>query len=138
MEESLFKQLGGRPTLERVHKSFYDKMYADLQLKHYFEGIHQKTIEEQQTDFMKALMGGGDVFTGKLPKNCHQHMYITPELFERRMALYESSMQECGISASLAEQWIRLARACKNQVVKQDLSQCQKRYPFDKIILPKD
>lgn len=136
MEEPLFYRLRGRPTLEKVHKCFYDKVYADPLLMHYFSEIHQKTIEEQQTDFMTMLMGGEVVFTGKTPEKCHKHMFITPGLFERRMALLEQSLRECEISDSLACEWMHLAGSCRNQVVKSTLNQCEKRFPTDKIITP--
>ncbi len=43
-DDLLFDLLGGRPTLEKVHKVFNDKLYEYLWLKGGFEEIDQKVI----------------------------------------------------------------------------------------------
>ena len=68
-DDSLFDLLGGRPTLEKVHKVFNDKLYEYLWLKGFFEEIDQKVIENQQTDFMTSNMGGGKIYSGGFQKN---------------------------------------------------------------------
>ena len=68
-DDSPFDLLGSRPTLEKVHKVFNDKLYEYLWLKGGFEEIDQKVIENQQTDFMTSNMGGGKIYSGGFPKN---------------------------------------------------------------------
>lgn len=133
-EKSLFEQIGGRPTLERVHKVFYDKIYAHPWLKQYFKGVEQKTIENQQSDFMTSNMGGGKIYSGQLPINAHKHLFVTHELFETRSALLRESLQECGVPNELIERWLRIDQAFEKSIVKTDPSQCQKRFFTDEII----
>jgi len=133
-DNTLFEEIGGRPTLEKVHKLFYDKLYAHPWLKTFFAGIKQTIIENQQTDFMTANMGGGKIYSGGLPKNAHKHMFITEELFDLRNKILRECIIECGVSENLAERWIRIDQAFKHSLVKKDLSECQKRYFTDEII----
>lgn len=137
MEEdsTLFAQIGGRPVLQRVHKIFYDKLYAHPWLKHFFKGIKQESIENQQTDFMTSNMGGGKIYSGQLPVNAHKHLYISKELFEIRHELLRDSIREAGLAPDLMERWLRIDRAFERSTVKQDSSQCQKRFFTDEIII---
>ncbi|QPJ63541.1 MAG: group 1 truncated hemoglobin [Candidatus Nitronauta litoralis] len=122
---SLLEDIGGRPTLERVHKVFYDKLYAHPWLKQFFEGINQKVIEDQQTDFMVSNMGGGKVYSGRIPSMAHRHMFITEELFDLRSNILKDSLEECNVPVPLAEKWIRIDYAFKHSLVKSDVSECE-------------
>ena len=134
-DNTLFDQIGGRAVLQRVHKIFYDKIYAHAWLKQYFKGIKQENIENQSTDFMTANMGGGKIYSGQLPVNAHKHLYITKELFELRHKLLRDSIQEAGLSAEHMERWLRIDSAFERSTVKLDPSLCQKRFFTDEIIV---
>lgn len=134
MALQLFDSLGGRKTLDRVHKVFYDKIYIHPWLKHYFKGIDQTLIEKQQTEFMIGAMGGPKIYSGRLPTPAHKHMNITDELFEVRHQLLKQSMQECGVPPDLAAQWLKMDYAFKKSLVKKSIGECEKRYPSDTIL----
>ncbi len=130
---TLFDRLGGRPVLERVHKVFYDKIYEHPWLKQYFADIEQKTIEDQQTDFMISNMGGGKIYSGALPKNAHKHMFVDNQLFDLRKKLLRESLQECGVAEDMAERWLRIDEAFRKSIVKDNPGQCEKRFFTDEI-----
>lgn len=134
-EESLYSKIGGREILERVHKVFYDKIYEHPWLKHFFSHMDQKLIENQQTDFMTSIMGGGEIYSGGFPKNVHKHMYITEELFDVRKILLSDSLEECGVKPDLAESWLKVDNTFRQSLVKNDPSQCEKRFFTDEILI---
>ena len=136
MEEdrTLFENLGGRPILERVHKVFYDKLYEHAWLKQFFSKIDQKTIEDQQTDFMVSNMGGGKIYSGALPKNAHKHLCVTAEIFDLRQKILRESLDECGVLEDLVERWMRIDNAFRKSIVKEGSGQCEKRFFTDEII----
>ncbi|MBI4390159.1 MAG: group 1 truncated hemoglobin [Nitrospinae bacterium] len=134
-DTSLFEQLGGRPALERVHKIFYDKLYAHPWLKQFFREIDQKTIENQQTDFMTSNMGGGKIYSGQLPINAHKHLFVTQEMFDLRHQLLRESIQEAGVPGELMERWLRIDKAFEKSITKTDPVQCQKRFFTDEIVI---
>lgn len=133
-DKTLFENLGGKTTLDRVHKVFYDKIYEHPWLKKFFVGIDQKIIEGQQTDFMISNMGGGKIYSGALPKNAHKHMFITEEMFEVRACLLRDSLAECNVPADLIERWMRIDQAFKKSLVKKIPDECEKRYFTDEIL----
>ncbi len=120
--------------LERVHKLFYDKLYEHAWLKHFFADVDQKVIENQQTDFMISNMGGGKLYSGKLPKPAHKHMNITDEMFEERNRILKMSIEACGVKPELAERWLKIDYAFKKSLVKNSVQDCEKRFFTDEIL----
>ncbi len=132
--EDLFNLIGGRTTLDKVHKIFYDKIYAHPWIGLYFAEIDQKIIEEQQSDFMSQVMGGPAIYCGKLPIAAHKNMFISEELFEIRRNLLIESMREAGVRLDYQTQWLKIDSAFKKGIVKNQLSDCEKRFNTDEII----
>lgn len=137
-KKTLFEQLGGRPTLERVHKIFYDKLYANPWLGQYFAGIDQKHIENQQTDFMTPAMGGPEVYSGAFPIPAHKHMHITEDLFTLRNGFLRESLAEAGVPELLAARWLKIDSAFRTGIVKKSIMDCEKRFATDDILSYQD
>lgn len=139
MRPCLFDLVGGMETLERVHKIFYDKVYAHPWLGKYFEGHNQESIERRQSLFMAEKMGGDIEYLGKMPKMAHRQMFITEELFEIRSELLRESLQEAGVPDELAERWMRIDQAFKKAIVKPSIERFyQNTFKYEKrVIIPK-
>lgn len=136
MEEkklSFFIEIGGMATIKKVHKIFYDKIYADAWIGQFFKKIDQTVIEDQQSDFMAQSFGGPNLYLGKLPVATHKHMYITEELFELRRSLLEMSLIEAKVSPEHRERWLKIDGAFKHSIVKKSLADCEKRYFTDEL-----
>lgn len=136
---TLFDAVGGRPTLERAHKLFYDQVYAHPWLGQFFAGHSQQAIENRQTEFMAEKMGGPEHYRGKDIEMVHEAMYVTPELFEIRRELLEMALIEVGLDPGLRNRWLRIDGAFMQKVVKNDYAEFQKRsWPYKKhIVIPK-
>ena len=134
-DDTLYDRLGGRETLERVHKALYDKLYAHPWLKHFFQGKDQKHQENQQTEFMMRSMGGPKVFGGRLPRAAHEHLFITEEVFDLRHKILCETLDECGIPVELARRWAYIDWCFKEAVVKAGVDECRKRFTTDEIIV---
>lgn len=133
--DTLYDQLGGKATLVRVHRTFYDKLYAHPWLKQFFDGVPRAVIESQQTDFMTSAFGGPEVYHGKFPVPAHQHMYITEEIFDLRHEMLEDSLIESGVSAELRARWLKVDGAFRGRMVKASASDCKGRYATEPIIV---
>ena len=91
---TFYERLGGRPTFEKVHKLFYDKVYEHPWLKLFFAKVEQKHIESQQTDFVAQSEGVVEPGLGFRARN-HQEV-------QRRMPTPHSHRRNCGISEATA------------------------------------
>ena len=129
-----FEQMGGREMLKKVSKAFYDLVYDEPWIKEFFKDIDQDKIEAQQVDFMTSALGGGNVYFGRLPVPAHKHMFITEELFELRQKLLIKAMDEVQISDELREKWLKIDDAFKSKLVKNAISDCEKRFNTDEIL----
>lgn len=139
MKQSLYDAVGGLPTLEKVHKIFYDKIYIHPWLKQFFAGHNQEAIEGRQTSFMGEKMGGPK-YMGKPLKQVHENMYITQELFELRQQLLRESLQEAGVTEELIERWLKIDNAFMKQIIKPSVETFYRDYHFtfkQRIIIPK-
>ncbi|WP_455376499.1 group I truncated hemoglobin [Kaarinaea lacus] len=138
-KQTLFDAIGGLPTLQKVHKIFYDKIYAHPWLGKFFEGHNQEAIENRQTMFMAVKMGGDVTYMGKEPRMAHRAMYITEELFDLRTDLLRESLEEAGVSEALIKRWIKLDNAFKHQIVKESIESFYKTtWKYEKrVIVPK-
>ena len=134
IDKTLYDRLGGKPTFETVHKTFYDKVYAHSWLGKYFTNSPQEVIESQQTDFMIQLMGGPKCYGGKIPKSAHQNMMISEELFELRAQMLSDSIREAGIADDLRIEWLNADAALKKSIVKTSVTECKKAYPSQEIL----
>ena len=131
----LFERLGGKPVLEKVHKLFYDKLFEHPWLKGYFEGIDQKHIEAQQTDFMSQTFGGPRRYMGKPVNTAHKHIFINRGLFELRHEVLRESIEEAGVSDELMQEWLRVDAAFERAIVKNSSDECERRYNNEEIIV---
>ena len=132
--QKLFERLGGRPTLDRVHKIFYEKLYAHSWIGKYFEGINRELITNQQSDFMGMLFGGPKIFSGRMPIDAHMHMMITAELFEVRHGLLRESLAESKINEPEFSEWLAVDAAFKRILIKKSVDDCKKRFNTDDIV----
>ncbi len=138
MKPTLFDAVGGLPTLQRVHKIFYDKVYTHDWLGQFFAGHSQESIENRQTSFMAEKMGGPVEYWGKEIKYAHEAMFITRELFEVRHALLEESLIEAGLPDELRTRWLRIDSAFMKLIVKDSIESFYSvTWPYkQRIIVP--
>ena len=139
MNITLYELVGGLPTLIKVHKIFYDKVYVHPWLGQFFVGHNQQVIENKQTSFIAEKMGGPAPYLGKEIKMVHEEMYITTELFDIRRELLESALNEVGIEGALKLRWLKIDSAFKHHIVKDSIeSMYENDWKYKKpIIIPK-
>ncbi len=129
-----FEKMGGRDSLVRINKVFYDKVYVHPWLKHYFKEIPQQHIEDQQVDFMQKVLGGANVYVGKTPPATHKHMFIPDELFEVRKQLLIEAFEETHADEGLVEKWLALDESFRRLIINKSPDECTPRFKTDPIL----
>ena len=136
-QDTLFDALGGRPTLERVHRALYDRLYAHPWLGQFFGHVRRQHQENQQTDFMTRALGGPAIYSGRLPRAAHEHLFITEEIFRIRHGMLEEALAECKVPEDLAKRWLYVDFCFMGALVKESVDECKKRFTMDEIIVAK-
>ncbi len=109
--KSLFEEVGGLATLERVHRRFYDKVYAHPWLGRFFEGHDQRAIELRQTQFMAEKFGADLRYPGMELELAHRRMFIPERLLRVRQGLLREALEEEGLAEPLIQRWLRIDHA---------------------------
>jgi hemoglobin len=122
-KQTMFEAVGGLPVMERVHKRFYDKVYADPWLGKFFEGHSQEAIELRQTQFMAEKMGAKSAYPGRELPLAHRRMYISEELLKARQALLRESLEEEGMAEKLIVRWLKIDKAFWSQIGNESLDE---------------
>ena len=135
MAETLFDELGGMPTIEKVHVIFYDKLLSHPWLKDFFKGVPRDHLERQQTHYMAGLFGGPRIYGGRPLNTGHMHMFITEEVFLLRHELLSRSLDDAGIAPDLKRRWLSYDMGTKHDLVKKSVSECAGRYKTEKVIV---
>ena len=118
----------------RITEEFYELVYADEWLKHVFT-VDQKVITDQQIAFMIGALGGEKRYTGKSPGDAHPHIYIDEEMWERRESLVQAAMQKVGSPEEINQRWFKIDHAFKRIIINKDVSEVQKRFFSDEVII---
>lgn len=134
---TLYEKIGGRPTLEKVHRMFYGRLFDHPQLSKLFVNTPREHQENQQTDFMTFAMGGPNKYFGKEPGPAHRHLFITERVFELRHQMLRETLDACGVDKDLQAAWLKIDNAFKRQIVKSSIDECVARY-FEEGILSVD
>lgn len=111
MGDTLFEKLGGLAVLERVHKRFYDKVYAHPWIGRFFTDHDQAAIELRQTQFMAEKFGAGIRYPGKALELAHRRMFIPEKLLELRRSLLRDALEEEHVPEPLIRRWLRIDHA---------------------------
>ncbi len=125
-KQSLFEAVGGLIVMERVHKTFYDKVYAHPWLGQFFAGHDQRAIELRQTQFMAEKMGADSIYPGRDLSLAHRRMYITEELLELRRGLLREALEEEGLSEPLIRRWVKIDGAFWSKIKNNSLEEFHK------------
>ncbi|MFT4711635.1 MAG: truncated hemoglobin YjbI [Candidatus Azotimanducaceae bacterium] len=134
IDQTLHDRLGGRVTFEKVHKIFYDKVYAHPWIRKYFAHRTRGPIESQQSDYMIQLTGGPKCYAGQAPNTVHQYMFITEELFDLRSQLLSDSIKQSGVKDDLRKEWLAVNEMFKPVMVKSSETECVRQYSHQEIL----
>jgi len=135
IDDSYFRELGGRAAIERVHVVFYDMLYTHPWLKGFFEGLDKTRLIAQQTDFMASVLGGPARFYGREPGPAHCHMFVTEEIFEVRHKLLGEAMEIAKLAPHVRAPWLKRDYAMKRALVKTSPAECFGRYKTEPIVV---
>ena len=75
--ESLYDRIGGKESIKRIVKEFYDTILADPELAPFFENSSVERIIAMQEELFGAALGGPVEYTGTELNRAHSGRGIT-------------------------------------------------------------
>lgn len=80
---TLYDRIGGEEGIALLVDSFYERVLADPELKHYFEGKPLDKLRRMQREFFAMATGGPIVYTGRPLSQIHRPLAISRREFQR-------------------------------------------------------
>jgi hemoglobin len=100
--ETMYESIGGDAGLTQVVDRFYTRVWADPELKPYFEGIDRDQLKRHQRMFLTYALGGGANEVRSLPE-AHSGLKISDAAFDRVAKHLRYTMEELDVDKSLAQ-----------------------------------
>lgn len=117
-DPELWQALERGPGLTRRLQAFYQRVYVDPRLSHFFAGVSIERAVQKQYEFLADLFAGTRNYFGMSPFNAHHWMVISDELFDYREDLFETVLVESGLAVHLTRRWLSLHERLRSEMVK--------------------
>lgn len=104
--------------LRAILQEFYQRVYADERLSHFFVNTTIDRAIDKQFEFLRDKFLGTRNYFGDRPRNAHHWMVIDHALFDYREELLEQCAREAGLPERFVQRWRRLDERFRKQIVK--------------------
>lgn len=101
-----------------VLTAFYTRVYQDVRLASFFEGVTKRRLIEKQFLFTRQILTGEKIYFGDRPRNTHHWMVISNELFDYRASIMLTCLREAGLSEPMVQRFMELEEFYRKDIVK--------------------
>ncbi|KXZ53623.1 hypothetical protein GPECTOR_6g540 [Gonium pectorale] len=99
---SIVDRLGGAERLHDIIQVFYRKLFANAEVRHYFEKLSSDRMRSKQIKFMRYLVGGPASYTGNL-RCVHAQMVTEGGLDRGKFSVMASLLHDTLMEMDVAE-----------------------------------
>jgi len=104
--------------LRVILENFYERVYLDPRLAHFFTKVTRDRAIDKQYEFLRDKFLGSRSYFGDRPRNAHHWMVISDELFDYREELLAECAREAGLAEPFVRRWRALDERFRKQIVK--------------------
>lgn len=97
MADTIYETIGGRLRIQAAVKLFYEKVFADPSVGHFFQGVDRDGLHARQSMFVSMLLGGKIVYTGKDISKAHassRMQGMTDAHFDTMLKHFRAALEE--------------------------------------------
>lgn len=94
---SLYDQIGGQPTIDRLIDNFYVRVLDDPELEPFFRDVSMDSLRRMQREFFAAALGGPVQYSGLELSYVHQGRGIRIHHFSRFTDHLLETLQDIGV-----------------------------------------
>jgi len=117
-DPEMWRALDNGAKLSIIMDDFYTQVYADEKLMGFFQGTTKRRSMEKQYNFLHRVFTGEKSYFGEKPRNAHNWMIISRELFDYRENLMRATLSKHGLAPHLVERWIAMEYAYIDVIIK--------------------
>lgn len=97
-QPSLYARVGGAQRVHELVEGFYQRVFADEELRPFFEGVDLKKLRAMQREFFSVALGGPVTYFGKPLAYAHRGRGIERRHLQRFTEHLIATVQELGLS----------------------------------------
>lgn len=105
---SIYDTIGGEEALTAVVGDFYGRVLADPELAGFFAGTDMSRLTGKQVQFLAAVLGGPDSYTGPSMRDVHQGRGIGQKHFDLVAGHLIAALGAADVPAPVIEQIVSL------------------------------
>jgi hemoglobin len=98
--KSLYSEIGGQETIDKLVEAFYPRVYADEELRPLFEGDMEE-IKRKQRMFLPQFLGGPALYSQEFGppamRDRHLPFEVTPKRAQYWLRCMKEAFQEIGL-----------------------------------------
>lgn len=120
MIDELYDLIGGRRTIWAATESFYRRVLADEELRHFFNSTDMQEQKARQSMFISMLLGGRIVYTGKEIGASHaraREQGLHDGHFDKFLDHFRAALAEVGVKPERVEKVMKLLEAKRSVVL---------------------
>ncbi len=114
---SLYEKYGGFATVNKLVHVFYDEIKETESLAHYFKNSDMSKLIKHQTDFLCAVLGGPQNYSGRNMREAHSKLEITDEAFGEIARILTETLEEGGVEAEDVETILSVVGSLRDDIV---------------------
>ena len=96
---TVFDAIGGSAAVAAAVDVLYDRLLADAQLAHYFEGVDVRALATHMRAFLTAALGGPQLYQGRDMGAAHARLGITSADWDATVGHVVASLESLSVPA---------------------------------------
>jgi hemoglobin len=117
IEVTLYERIGGEAAIGAAVDMFYDRVLADPQLSHFFNGVGMGRLKAHQHAFLSQALGGPRTYNGASMKDAHRNLAIEQRHFNAVAGHLVETLRALGVSEDIVKQIAEAVTPLSGQVV---------------------
>lgn len=117
---SLYNDLGGTPAVNAAVDKFYDKVLADPDVNHFFDGLVMAKQKRMLEHFLTFAFGGPNQYSGQNMRNAHRRQVahgLNANHFDRIVEHLGATLTELGVPANKIQEAAGIANSVRDDVL---------------------
>lgn len=94
----LYERLGGDEGVDRAVSVLSTRIRDDAVLGPFFDTLDYDAIVQHRADYLAAILGGPERYTGKGMRDAHRHLQLTDEHMDAFLRLVRETLTELDAS----------------------------------------
>jgi hemoglobin len=95
---TVYDEIGGSAAVAAAVDVLYDRLLADPQLAHYFDGVDVRGLAAHMRAFLTAALGGPELYQGRDMGAAHAKLAITSQAWDATVGHVVASLESLSVA----------------------------------------